>query len=99
MIDNQFIQNQDWADSFAEVLLEDYAQVENLQKITIRAIPELQLGDLISWQGRYWRIYDIKTSLDPGSGFIQELTMLQRTIRQYFRIGISTIGGTDKIAP
>ena|SRR3990167_2424646 len=99
LIQNQFIQNQDWADSFAEMLLEDYSEIENLQTITIRAIPELQLGDLISWQGRYWRIFDIKTVLDSGEGFTQELKLLQRTIRQYFRIGISTIGGTDKIAP
>ncbi len=99
IIENQFIQNQFWADSFAEVLLEDFANIENLQTITIRAIPELQLGDLISWQGRWWRIFDIKTTIDTFGGFIQELKLLQRTIRKYFRIGISTIGSADKIAP
>lgn len=98
-IENEFIQSEDWAESLAEMILEDFSRVENLQNITIRALPELQLGDLISWQGRYWRVYDIKSKLDPGNGFIQELSLLQRTIRQYFRIGISTIGGTDKIAP
>lgn len=98
-IDNPYIQNQGWAESYAQMILNDYSEIENLQRITIKAIPELQLGDLVSWQGRYWRIYDIKTVLDPSSGFIQELTMLQRTITSYFRIGISTIGGSDKIAP
>lgn len=98
-IDNQFIQSESWANSYAQMILNDFSDVENLQKITIRALPQLQLGDLVSWQGRYWRVYDIKAKLNPGQGFVQELTMLQRTITSYFRIGISLIGGTDKIAP
>lgn len=98
-IENRFIQNQDWADSFAEVLLEDFADIENLQTITIRAIPSLQLGDLISWQGNHWRVFNIRAKLDADNGFTQELKLLQRTIKDYFRIGISTIGGTSKIAP
>lgn len=99
IIENQFIQSKDWADSFAEMVLEDFSRIENLQRITIYAIPELQLGDLISWQGHYWRVYGIKSKIDPGVGFTQEIDILQRTIKQYFRIGISTIGGSDKIAP
>jgi hypothetical protein len=98
-IDNDFIQNSDWAASYARMILNDFSDVEKLQKITIRAIPELQLGDLISWQGRYWRAFDIKSILDPSAGYLQELTMLQRNITTYFRIGISTIGGSDRIAP
>lgn len=98
-IENDYIQNESWANSYAKMILNDYSDIENLQKIVIRALPQLQLGDLVSWQGRYWRIYDIKTKLNPGQGFVQELTMLQRTITSYFRIGISTIGGSDQIAP
>lgn len=98
-VENDYIQSEDWASSLSRMILDQYSDIESLQKLTIRAIPELQLGDLVSWQGRYWRIFDIKTTLDPGAGFVQELTMLQRTITSYFRIGISTIGGTDQIAP
>lgn len=98
-LDNRFIQNQTWAESYAQMILQDFSSPESIQKITIRAIPELQLGDLISWQGRYWRIFDIKTTIDPGVGYVQDLTMIQRSITTYFRIGISTIGGSDKIAP
>lgn len=98
-IENDYIQNESWAASYARMILNDFSDIENLQRITIRAIPELQLGDLVSWQGRYWRIFDIKSTLDPSTGFVQELTMLQRTITSYFRVGISTIGGSDKIAP
>lgn len=99
IIENDYIQNSDWAKSLAGIILADFARPENLQELTIRAIPELQLGDLISWQGRYWRVYDIKTQLSADSGFIQELKLLQRTIRTYFRIGVSLIGGPDVIAP
>lgn len=98
-IDNPYIQNYSWANSYAQMILADFSDIENLQKLTIRAIPELQNGDLISWQGRYWRIYNIRAKLDPSIGFVQDITMLQRTITTYFRIGISTIGGTDRIAP
>lgn len=98
-IENDFIQSQSWAESYAQMVLNDFSNVENLQKITVRAMPDLQLGDLISWQGRYWRVFDIKTTLDPSQGFVQDLLLLQRTITTYFRIGISTIGGRDKIAP
>lgn len=98
-INNDYIQNESWANSLAQMILNDFSNPENLQVITIRAIPELQLFDLISWQGRYWRIFDIKSTIDPSVGYTQELTMLQRTISTYFRIGISTIGGSDKIAP
>ena len=97
-INNDYIQNPDWAASLSRMLLNDYSDIENLQQITIRAIPELQLGDLVSWQGKYWRIFEIKAKVDPGVGFVQDLTVLQRTVTTYFRIGISTIGGSDKIA-
>lgn len=98
-IENKYIQSEDWANSLAQMILNDHSAPENLQKINIRAIPELQLGDLISWQGRHWRVFGIKSTIDAMVGFIQELTLLQRTITTYFRIGISTIGGSDKIAP
>ena len=99
VIDNEYIGSDSWANSFGQMVLNDYSEPENLQELVIRALPELQLGDLISWQGRYWRVYGIKTNIDPNDGFVQTLKLLQRTITSYFRIGISTIGGSDKIAP
>lgn len=98
-IDNPYIQNASWAGSLSRMILNDFSDIENLQRLTIRAIPELQNGDLISWQGRYWRVFNMRTKLDPDVGFVQDIMVLQRTITTYFRIGISTIGGSDKIAP
>lgn len=98
-IENDYIQSQSWADSFAQLILNDYSDIEALQELTIRAIPELQFGDLISWQGRDWRVYGIKSTISPSAGFIQTLKILQNNRVRYFRIGVSTIGSSDQIAP
>lgn len=98
-IDNDYIQSESWAASYARMILNDFSEIEKLQRLTVRAVPAFKLGDLISWQGKHWRIFDIKATLDAGGGFVQELTVLQRTITTYFRIGISTIGSSDMIAP
>lgn len=99
VLENDYIQNSIWANTLARMILNDFSNPESIQHIVIRAIPELQLGDLISWQGRYWRVFNIRAQLGPAQGFIQELTLLQRTIQTYFRIGVSTIGSKDKISP
>jgi hypothetical protein len=99
VIENNYIGSESWAKSYGQMILNDFAFPENLLYMTIRAIPEMQLGDLVSWQSREWRVFDIKSTLNADSGFIQELSLLRRDITSYFRIGISTIGGTDQIAP
>ncbi len=99
LIENNYIQSEDWAQSYAEMILQDFSEVDNLQNISIRAMPSLQLGDLVSWQGRPFRIFGIKTRLDPGEGFIQDLQLLQRDVIGYFKVGISLVGSTDRIAP
>lgn len=98
-VENDYIQDEFWAASFANMLIQDFAEPENLQNITIRAIPELKLGDLVSWQGIHWRVFSKSSTLNTSAGFIQEIMLLRRDITTYFRVGISTIGGTDWIAP
>lgn len=98
-ISNNYIQSLDWAKSFSALILNDFSDPDKLQTLTIRAIPGLKISDLISWQGRNWRIYGIKTTMNPSVGFIQELSLLQRDVISYFRIGVSLIGGNDGIAP
>lgn len=98
-IENDYIQSLSQAETIANMILEDFSQPENLLELRIRALPELQLGDLVSWQGRYWRIYDIKSTIDSSSGYVQDLKMVQRTIKTYFTIGVSRIGGEDVISP
>lgn len=99
IVENDYIQDLSWAKSYAQLILNDFSEPEKLQTVKIRAISAFKLGDLISWQGRSWRIFGIKTEIDPSVGFVQELQLLQREIIRYFRIGISTIGGADSVAP
>ena len=97
-IDNKYIQNRTWANSYSQVLLDRFSEPDNIQKMTIRAIPNLQLGDLISWQGHYWRVYSIRNSFDEGSGFLQDLLLIKPRLTSLFTIGVSEIGGVDQIA-
>ncbi len=99
-VENKYIQNDTWASSLASLLLGQYSEPDRLQKITIRAIPELQFGDLISWRGRSWRVYGIKDMIDASSGYLQQLIISNapNTSQGYFTIGVSTIGGNDIIA-
>jgi hypothetical protein len=97
-ISNKYIQNRTWANSYSQVILDRFSEPDNVLKISIRAIPELQLGDLISWQGHYWRIFSIRASLDKSTGFVQDLVLVKPRLESYFTIGVSGIGGVDKIA-
>lgn len=99
LIQNNYIQDETWAMSYAEMVLTDFAEPENLIDLRIRAIPELALGDLVSWQGRHWRVFSKSSILNAGQGFVQDIKLLRRDVTNYFRIGISTIGSSDKIAP
>lgn len=98
-INNDYIQDSDWASTYAQSLLLDYSRPESLITIVIKAQPDLQFGDMISWQGQNYNIYGIKTHIDPQVGFIQELDLLQSAGLDYFTIGSSTIGSGDVIAP
>lgn len=98
-INNDYIQTETWAQSFANLMLNQYSDPESTLELTIRAKSYIQRGDLISWQGRHWRIVGIKDKLNPSYGYVQELKLIYNTAVTYFRIGISTIGGSDKIAP
>lgn len=98
-IDNPYIQNNSWALSYALMVLQDFSEPDKVLRLTIRAVPRLQFGDLISWQGSSWRIFGIKSKLSASAGFVQELLIFKREIRSFFKIGISTIGSIDGIAP
>lgn len=98
-INNRYIQNRTWANSYSQVILDRFSEPDNVLKITIRAVPELQLGDLISWQGHYWRVFTIRSTFDKGVGFVQDLVLVKPRLTSYFTIGASEIGGVDEIAP
>jgi len=98
-INNRYIQNRTWANSYSQVILDRFSEPDNVLKISIRAVPELQLGDLISWSGHYWRVFSIRTTFDEAVGFVQDLVMVKPRLTSYFTIGVSVIGGVDQISP
>lgn len=99
IIDNDFVQNRQYAASLAGIILDTYSEPSQFQAITIRAVPELQIGDLISWQGHHWRIIKKITKLDSASGFVQDLELIKSSTQTYFTIGLSAIETSDAIAP
>lgn len=98
-IENDFIQDAAFAETIATILVEDRKNPGNYREVTIQGRPQLQVGDLVSRNGIDYNIQRIRCRLTQSEGLIQELTLVQRTIQPYFRIGISTIGGDDIIAP
>lgn len=97
-IENDYIQDATWAESFGQMVVNRYAEPGNLQNITVRAKPFLHFGDSISWQGHDWIIFNLKNKISSGDGYIQELSLIKKFNESYFKIGISTIGGADQIA-
>jgi hypothetical protein len=70
--------------------------------LTVKGNPALQIGDAVSvnvwgFSGTYI-INKIINRWADGK-FTQILTVRKRVFKTYFTIGISTIGGTDVIAP
>lgn len=98
-IENDFIQDETFAQTIATILVEDRKDPGNYRELTIQGRPQLQIGDLVTRGGVDYNIQRIRTRLTKSEGLVQDLTLVQRTIQPYFRIGISTIGGDDVIAP
>lgn len=94
---NNYIQTREYAYELGASVLSDYSEPDDLIDLRIRARPELQLGDQISWQGRAYNIFGIDVDVDPSAGFVQDLKLVKSTQTSVFTIGISTIGGGDVI--
>lgn len=102
-LENNFIQREDEAYSKSHIILNDYAEYGSVKVLDVKGNMALQLGDCIDlWQKdvglELFVITKIYGRFDNGR-FRQTLTVKQRDPQDYFTIGISTIGGTDWIAP
>ena len=103
-INNDYIQDQVWANSFGQLILSDFSEPEKILTLTIRAIPGLRRGHLVVYNQYSWRIYRIRSTLDPSYGYIQELTMMQRGPASgsgvtYFQVGVTPLDDIAVIAP
>lgn len=107
-IANDFITTELWASRIADTLISTYREAGLLIEVRVPMKPHRQLGDYLDLN-----TYKLPESLQEGHFFIvkiqgelQEGIMTQLlTLRGsyvvpgYFTIGVSTIGGTDQIAP
>lgn len=101
-IENDYINNEGDAFSKAKMILDDYSTFMGQYVLTVKGNPALQIGDAVSvnvwgFSGTYI-INKIINRWADGK-FTQILTVRKRVFKTYFTIGISTIGGTDVIAP
>lgn len=101
-IANDFINNEGDAYSKALIILDDYASYSNQYIMTVKGNPALQIGDAVNvnvwgYAGTYV-INKIVNRWQDGK-YTQQLTVRKKTFRSFFTVGISTIGGTDVIAP
>lgn len=101
-LDNDYIQDEGAANSIAQMILADRAGVEAVRNLLVKGMPHQQIGDLISYRDRKVNDTYFVTRINGilnSSGFRQKIMIAQRTQQEYFRIGISTIGGDDPIGP
>lgn len=105
-IENDFINDETEATSKAKIILDDWSQYGGISELVVKGNPALQIGDAVGctidgFAGTYVLSKIVNKFLLSGNGvqFTQVLTVKKRTFQTYFTIGISTIGGTDVIAP
>lgn len=105
VVTNDQIQEASTANSIAYTLLSEYKTPRKRLKCTVFAVPQLQIGDLVTvniedtGEALAMFVLGLSTKLDIGGNLVQDLELEQRTVKQYFTIGLSTIGGLHTIAP
>ena len=107
VIENNLIQDKSTARSLAYTLVKEYKSPGKryICPVAIQGNPALQIGDagLLRVQDtnelKSVYITGITNSIQRNGDYTQTLEVEERTIRQYFTINQSKIGGTDLIAP
>lgn len=103
-IKNNFIQSEVMAKTLAKIIVQDRKDPARVRDITVKAVPQLQLGDVVTYNandGQGALTYKAVRMVNKFSraGAIQQLRLVRYTIQTYFQVGVSSIGGVDKIAP
>lgn len=101
-IENDYFNNESDAYSKAIILLSDNSTYQNQFVLTVKGNPALQIGDPVNvsvWgTAANFIIKKIVNRWEAGK-YTQILTVRKKVFVSYFTVGISTIGGTDVIAP
>lgn len=101
-IENDYFNNEGDATSKAIILLSDNSTYQNQFVLTVKGNPALQIGDPVNisvWGSA--AVYVIKKIVNrwEAGKYTQFLTVRKKVFVTYFTVGVSTIGGTDVIAP
>lgn len=101
-IENDYIQDAVAATSIAKIILDDRAEDDDQQTLIVKGVPQLQIGDVVTYQDENADDDYFVTGINGifnSSGFRQVLRISKRVINSYFRIEISSIGGSDVLGP
>lgn len=104
-ITNDLIQDNSSAYSIAYQLVTDYATPFQRMTLEVMAVPQLQFGDYVTvtlddtGQTLNYTVINIELSQTKEDPLKQTVEVEVRQMINYFTIGVSTIGGTDSIAP
>ncbi len=101
-VENNYIQDQTTAITLATILLQDRASEQDQKELLVVGVPQLQVGDVVGYIDENSDEDYFVTRINGifnTSGFKQYLKLSKRIINIYFRIEISTIGGSDPLGP
>lgn len=106
IIENDFIDTEAFAAYLARIVVEKYRVPSRRLRLVVRAVPQLQLQDVVSVKdpdlGVYksYRVMGIKGTMDLGGGFMQTLELRELSDSEtdnYAVVGVSVVGGTDVV--
>lgn len=103
-IDNSLVQDSATANALAYIYVQLFSGPLSRLKADNFAVPHLQLGDFITideeTSGNELSMVIVGNEITVGRGKLtQGLDLEQRSTYEYFTIGVSTIGGSDYLAP
>lgn len=104
-IQNDLIQDPDTAYSIAYQLVTDYNAPLQRLVVDVMAVPHIQFGDYVqvtiddTGQVLNYTVVGKTDSFDKDNPMAQQLELEVKQMVSYFTIGVSTINGTDVIAP
>lgn len=108
IIENKYLADESYAETLADNLIDSYKNPRSYIELKARAIPQMQLGDMITVKDSQtlvnylMRIIWLKVRLSIDGGMEQEIhcrPVLPRETLTFFQIGVSEIASTDIIAP
>lgn len=101
-IDNNFIQSVSQARSLGQTILNEYSEYADVITIEVKGNPALQLSDIVDVayeeHAGLYRIIKIENKLQD-SKFTQILKLRRYTDYDWFQLNVSTLNGTDVLAP